>query len=161
MFFLFSLYLHCLLIAVQRPLWGKIAKTNRSELLFEFAIFSFELFMYLLQYKCLEALIFPQRSLRKNSKNKYDIWQFSDPNFHLFYLKYLIVCLWQYEIAFVTTAKLIFGSVDEQAKGGTYGKVTLGKKFRNRTLLSDFYRVGCWYVQEKLEYCLLDKKLYF
>ena len=30
----------------------------------------------------------------------------------------------------VTTAKLIFGrSVDEQAKGGTYGKVTLGKIF--------------------------------
>ena len=70
MFFLFSLYLHCLLIAVQRPLWGKIAKTNRSELLFEFAIFSFALLMYLLQYKCLEALIFPQRSLRKDSKNK-------------------------------------------------------------------------------------------
>ena len=29
----------------------------------------------------------------------------------------------------VTTAKLIFWSVDEQAKGGTYGKVTLGKIF--------------------------------
>ena len=57
------------------------------------------------------------------------MWQLSDPNFHLFYLKYLIVCHWQYEIAFVTTAKLIFGSVDEQAKGGTYGKVTLGKFF--------------------------------
>ena len=55
----------------------------------------------------------------------------------------------------VTTAKLIFGSVDEQAKGGTYGKVTLGKIFgiEHFSWIFTGLVVGA-YLQEDLEYCL-------
>ena len=58
---LLSSLLHCLRIAVQIPLWGKIAKKNRSELLFDFAI-------YLLV--CTYVLIAVQEKIAKASKSE-------------------------------------------------------------------------------------------